>query len=248
MYTRYFPISEYERRWSALHETMNQNDVEVAILWSRSAGNFDRCGDSLYLVNYFSTESGCDVDGGIRQGSGYSAVIVEPGKKPVLICDEPPQEHLVATDQFEWAYDVIGKAAEYLGKYVDRKVCLSGSDILPMKYAKSMYDACPQLTIDDKLLSLVRMHKSDLELDAMRTGGEIVTSALDKLFQALFEGCTEAENNLSSAQAWRSGAPFAELRRYMSGLLAITGSSEKQVEFIGGQAYEALRSCLANAN
>ena len=48
-----------------------------------------------------------------------------------------------------------------------------------------------------------------------------------------------------NVQQWRSSASFAELRHHMSGLLAITGSSVKQVELIGGQVYEALRPCLA---
>jgi hypothetical protein len=51
-----------------------------------------------------------------------------------------------------------------------------------------------------------------------------------------------------NVQQWRSSASFAELRHHMSGLLAITGSSAKQVEFIGGQAYEALRPCLAKGD
>jgi Xaa-Pro aminopeptidase len=209
MYTRYFPISEYERRWASLHEIMKKNGTDVTILWSRSAGNYDRCGDSLYLTNYFSTESGCDVDGGIRQGSGYSAVIIEIGKKPMLICDEPPQPHLIATDHFEWAYNVIGKAGEYLARFADKNVCLSGSDILPMKYAKIMYDACPNLTINDKLLAQIRMRKSNLELDAMRHGGEIVTSALDLLFKALFEGKSEAEAAaIGAAEVIRHGGAY----------------------------------------
>ena len=51
-----------------------------------------------------------------------------------------------------------------------------------------------------------------------------------------------------NVQQWRSSASFAELRQHISGLLAITGSSSKQVEFIGGQAYEALRPCLAKGD
>jgi len=51
-----------------------------------------------------------------------------------------------------------------------------------------------------------------------------------------------------NAQQWRSSESYAELRSHISGLLAITGSSTKQVEFIGGQAYEALRPCLANVD
>jgi hypothetical protein len=51
-----------------------------------------------------------------------------------------------------------------------------------------------------------------------------------------------------NAKQWRSSSSYAELRSHISGLLAITGSSTKQVEFIGGQAYAALRPCLANVD
>lgn len=51
-----------------------------------------------------------------------------------------------------------------------------------------------------------------------------------------------------NAQQWHSSESYAELRSHISGLLAITGSSTKHVEFIGGQAYEALRPCLANVD
>lgn len=46
---RFFPNEEYEARWVA---------VEAAVVFGRSGGTNDRCGDVLYLTNFFSTASG----------------------------------------------------------------------------------------------------------------------------------------------------------------------------------------------
>ena len=48
-----------------------------------------------------------------------------------------------------------------------------------------------------------------------------------------------------SPKEWRTGAPLARLRSYVSGLPGPDGAPEKHAEIIGGQAYEALRPCLA---
>jgi hypothetical protein len=45
---------------------------------------------------------------------------------------------------------------------------------------------------------------------------------------------------------WLGSEAFAELRGHMSGLLAISGSSLKQVEITGGRAYQDLRPCLGD--
>ena len=37
---------------------MIDRGYDVAVVWSRSGGTYDRCGDVLYLSNYVSTESG----------------------------------------------------------------------------------------------------------------------------------------------------------------------------------------------
>jgi hypothetical protein len=45
---------------------------------------------------------------------------------------------------------------------------------------------------------------------------------------------------------WRGSEAFAELRGHTSGLLAISGSSLKQVEITGGRTYQDLRPCLGD--
>ena len=56
----YFPMEEYEARWARVERSMIDRGYDVAVVWSRSGGTFDRCGDVLYLSNYVSTESGQD--------------------------------------------------------------------------------------------------------------------------------------------------------------------------------------------
>ena len=51
-----------------------------------------------------------------------------------------------------------------------------------------------------------------------------------------------------STQDWRDSESFATLGKFISDLLAITGSSAEQVEFIGGQAYQDLRPCIAKVD
>ena len=54
------------------------------MVFSRSAGTYDRCADVLYLVNYYGNHSGQ----AIRTVSGFSAVIMRAGQEPELIADE----------------------------------------------------------------------------------------------------------------------------------------------------------------
>ena len=53
-------MEEYEARWARVERSMIDRGYDVAVVWSRSGGTFDRCGDVLYLSNYVSTESGQD--------------------------------------------------------------------------------------------------------------------------------------------------------------------------------------------
>jgi hypothetical protein len=48
----YFPMEEYEARWARVERSMIDRGYDVAVVWSRSGGTFDRCGDVLYPSNY----------------------------------------------------------------------------------------------------------------------------------------------------------------------------------------------------
>ena len=84
----YFPAEEYQDRWGRVDRAMRENGYDVAVIWSRSGGTYDRCGDVLYLTNYVSTESGQEPDNKVRRASAFAAVILIAGDTPLLVADE----------------------------------------------------------------------------------------------------------------------------------------------------------------
>ena len=58
----YFSQDEYERRWKAVYDSMAEKGYETAVIWGKTAGNYERHGDLLYLTNYYSNQSGHSLD------------------------------------------------------------------------------------------------------------------------------------------------------------------------------------------
>ena len=54
----YFPREEYEARWAAVHAVMAGKGYDGAVIWGRSGGTYERHGDIVYLLNYYSNQSG----------------------------------------------------------------------------------------------------------------------------------------------------------------------------------------------
>ncbi|MBT4906581.1 MAG: aminopeptidase P family protein, partial [Rhodospirillaceae bacterium] len=42
---RFFPNEEYEARWTAVESEMRRRGLETAVVFGRSGGTNDRCGD-----------------------------------------------------------------------------------------------------------------------------------------------------------------------------------------------------------
>ena len=98
----YFPIEEYEDRWRRVYEELSDRGFDAALVWSRSGGTHERCGDVLYLTNYYSSRSGHvpDLMEFDWMGASFAAVIMAEGEPPELVPDSPeyPRE-LLATDR-----------------------------------------------------------------------------------------------------------------------------------------------------
>ena len=58
MVAAYFPADEYHDRWRRVNARMAEAEFETAVVWGRSAGTYERCGDVLYLTNFYGTSSG----------------------------------------------------------------------------------------------------------------------------------------------------------------------------------------------
>ena len=100
---RFFPQDEYEDRWSRVHAAMEGRGLDTAVVWGRSGGSFDRCGDVLYLSNFYSTATGHGIDSSMENrevsqfnARAHNAVIMRQGELPELQADEDtPREELM---------------------------------------------------------------------------------------------------------------------------------------------------------
>src|SRR5215831_12246783 len=104
----YFPREEYEARWHKIDEALMRRGLDAAVVWGRSGGGFERCGDVLYLTNYYGTHSGQGLDTPVSTARGIGAVLLRRGQTPELMADEPgPNPDLLATDRIRWSRNTI---------------------------------------------------------------------------------------------------------------------------------------------
>ncbi len=194
---RPFPLEEYEARWARVYQAMAEKGYDVAVVWGKTAGVYERAGDVLYLANFFSTHSGQELDTVLWNGRAYSAVIMQQGELPELITDEAEARFdIIATDRFQGLYDPIAGVAEALKtRDVEGKVALVGSDFLPMKYWRQLKARTPGIdwAPEDDLIRDVRLIKSPAELALFREAGELVSKAHIAMMGALIAGKTEGE-------------------------------------------------------
>ena len=194
----YFSQDEYERRWKAVYDSMAEKGYETAVIWGKTAGNYERHGDLLYLTNYYSNQSGHSLDvEGHQQARSYGAVILHRGQEPELIMDMPSFDmDQLAVDNAEGHTDPIFGVTEALKRLgVEGRTALIGTDFLPMKYARQMEQQSPAIEWmpEDELVREVRQVKSDQEVELYRNAGHTMTEAISRLMEGLVQGKTEAE-------------------------------------------------------
>ena len=192
-----FPADEYAARWASVTANMEARGLAAALVWGRGGGSYDRCGNVLYLTNYYSCASGQEIDNPLNTARAFSAVILQPGQEPELVVDEPdPRRELLATSRVSGHSDPVSAAARILrDRAIDGPVALVGSDVLPLKYWNLVQEAAPGIdwVVDDGLIERARRIKSPRELERCRTAGAIASRALDVLMEGLVGGASEAE-------------------------------------------------------
>ena len=194
---RPFPLEEYEDRWARTYTSMEKKGYDVAVVWGKTSGVYERAGDMLFLTNFFSTHSGQEPDTVLWNGRAYSACIMQQGQVPELITDEAEGRFdVIATDRFQGLYDPIKGTADALkARGITGKVALVGTDFLPMKYWQQLSTQTPDIEWvgEDDLIRDVRLIKSPLEIALFREAAELVTRAETALMEALITGKTEGE-------------------------------------------------------
>lgn len=213
----YFPKEEYEGRWQRVHQELRRRGYEAAVVWGRGAGSYERCGDVLYLSNFYSTHSGHEPDTKIWSGRSFAAVLLQIGQVPELHIDEPePRTDLIPTDRIQWHFFMVRGVAEALkARKIQGKVALVGSDFFPVKYMDELRQLTPSIdwVFEDDLVASARKIKSPRELDCFRVAGENVTRGLNRMMECLVLGRSEAEAaGEASKEAMRGGGIPALIR------------------------------------
>ncbi|HLB06315.1 MAG TPA: M24 family metallopeptidase [Alphaproteobacteria bacterium] len=194
---RYFPTSEYHARWKKLEREMKRRKYELALIWGKTAGSYERALETLWLTNFFSEHSGQEPDSPLWNARGYCCVIMAPGKEPELHTDQPdPRRDLVVCGAYHASDDPIASVAKALKKRKAKgRVAFVGYDCLPMKYGDQLRKLTPgiEYVFDDDLVRACRRIKSPRELDLFREAGQMVSSATYRLCDSLYAGKTAAE-------------------------------------------------------
>jgi hypothetical protein len=148
----YFPPEEYEDRWRRLGEEMRRQGFRAALVWSRSAGGYEKFADVFYLTHYYSNQSG-QADEDAWLGVGFAAAIVTPDEAPELIADLPAfPEDAVATDRIVRSEEpnrvqLVCDAMRARG-LDEGPVALVGDHFLPWRYARVPAGRAPRRRVD----------------------------------------------------------------------------------------------------
>jgi Xaa-Pro dipeptidase len=193
----YFPLEEFQARWKKVDAEMTKRGHELAIVWGKTAGHYERSMETLWLTNFWSEHSGQEPDAPIWNARGFCCVILERGKEPELHGDVASvRRRLVRCGEYYFSDDPVASVAKALvRRRVRGRVAFIGSDCLPVKYAKELEAATPgvEYVYDDNLVRACRRIKSSRELDLFREAGQMVSSALYRVCDSLYSGKTGAE-------------------------------------------------------
>ncbi len=192
---RYFPLEEYQDRWTRTLADMEALGFETAVVFGRGGGTTDNCGDILYLTNHYPVSGG--TDSLIWSARSFSGVILRKGEEPELHIDEPePRADLLALANVHCDnHPFLSIARALREKGVRGRVAFCGSQFVPVKYYRQLEENTPGIewVVCDDLVRRSRAIKSPRELDCYRVAGESATEAMTVMMQALVAGRSERE-------------------------------------------------------
>jgi Xaa-Pro aminopeptidase len=193
----YFPPEEYHARWSKVSAEMRRRNYDLAIVWGKTAGSYERAMETLWLTNFWSEHSGQEPDSAIWNARGFCCVVLEPDREPELHADIAElRRNLVRCGEYCYSDDPIASVAKaLLRRRPQGRVVLVGSDCLPVKYARQLERSTPgiEYLYDDDLIRACRRIKSARELELFREAGQMVSSALYRVCDSLYAGKSAAE-------------------------------------------------------
>ena len=213
-----FTREEYVSRWNKVHIEMEHRGFEIAVIWQRSGGSFDRAGNVLWLTDYSSSSSGQEMPVWGGFGAAFSALIMRPGYEPELHVAENldgiPDGTVAVGEMFQHANLAEGVALRVRALGQTKRICQVGGDTLPSDGYRILIETAPEIdwVPYENLLARPQLIKSPLELDAYRIAGNIASRAMTELMEAMIAGEPECEAAARAAGViMRAGGGFQRI-------------------------------------
>jgi Xaa-Pro aminopeptidase len=176
------PQPEIDRRYAAVREAAQTNDVDAVVVSGSEYTGFEGA------VRYLS---------GFRILHRYAYVIVPVDGDPAVVF--PKEARWVGDHGEAWMEQVF---AEHPGRWIaDRardkgwnRIGVSGLDyVMAVRDYRALADASAEIVPFDEQFDLARAVKSDLELDSVRASMRINEAGVEAVLRAYEPGKTEAE-------------------------------------------------------
>ena len=186
------------------------------LVWSRGGGAVDRCGDVLWLTNYYNPWPAVP-DSKWWSGQGFVAALVTSEGRCVLITNVPSNEWrdaLVVCDAFTDEPFIHVGAARCVQEagLASARVGLAGRDALSVHVHELIRSALPDVTFvpADDLLAAARRVKSESELNVIRETGRVADATMTALLAASQPGTTERQATAAAVAALveAGGTPY----------------------------------------
>lgn len=197
----FFTLDEYRERWRRVTQAMAAKGYETLLVWQRAAGTFDRIGDVYWLTNFMVNGTGQDpASEDFGAPYTFSAVLIRQGHEPELHLGLPEsyvdRSRVACGKVVSHTQNLMTGLAQYLrAEGIEGRVALIGDDTLPGMYDRLLRRHTPGIEwhADETLLNDPQSIKSERELEAFRTAGDLATRALTAAMEATIAGLSSAE-------------------------------------------------------
>jgi Xaa-Pro aminopeptidase len=207
---RAIPASEFRERQDRLRRAAADAGYDGAVVFSRGGAFVDQFQDALYLTNHYSQQPAMGDETGIGSARAHAAVVVPVDGPSTVVVDVPWwRRDLVVADDVRPSIDVIGTAAAAVrdAGLADRRLALVGASFMTAAAYIGLREQLPDTTLirEDRLVELLRIHKSPAEIEVIRRACALGSRSMDAMMEAVVEGATEAEAVAAAAQTLYAG-------------------------------------------
>jgi Xaa-Pro aminopeptidase len=202
------PSSEFEGRWQRALAECGERGLDSLLAVSRGASSIDSYADVFYLSGHYGNIGFTPDFQDYWVGRSHSAVLLAPGREPLLIVDGADyRRDLVGIQDVRFALDfpaAVAQALRDLGLDQGR-VGVAGLNVMSARVHRLLRErllSCELLDADD-LLEALRVIKSPFELQRIRAAAQVGDAVVTTMMEhAQTAGTIEAH---AVAEGYRVG-------------------------------------------